>query len=101
MPIYEYQCDACGKRTELLQKISDPPARECPECGHEGLRRLVSAAAFHLKGGGWYATDFRNGGRGAAADANSGASDSGSADNNTARTTGAGVDKTASSDKDG
>ncbi len=63
MPIYEYQCDACGKRSELLQKISDPPANECPACGQAGLRRLVSAAAFHLKGGGWYATDFKDSGR--------------------------------------
>ncbi len=102
MPIYEYQCDACGKRMELLQKISDAPARECPECGNESLRRLVSAAAFHLKGSGWYATDFRNAGRGDdTASGKSGGSESGAPDKNDGKKTKARVDKTASSDKDG
>ena len=59
MPIYEYQCDACGHQVELIQKFSDAPARDCPACGAAALRRLVSAAAFRLKGGGWYETDFK------------------------------------------
>ena len=60
MPIYEYECGACGKRREFIQKFSDTPKRKCPECGASKLKRLVSAAAFHLKGTGWYVTDFRD-----------------------------------------
>lgn len=61
MPIYEYQCTACGEVTEALQKMSDPPLTECPACGASALRKKVSAAAFRLKGGGWYETDFKSG----------------------------------------
>ena len=60
MPIYEYRCEACGHALEALQKLSDEPLRECPECGAPQLRRLVSAPAFRLKGGGWYETDFKS-----------------------------------------
>ena len=60
MPIYEYKCDECDHRLEKLQKISDEPAKTCPECGEDGLRKLVSAAAFKLKGTGWYETDFKD-----------------------------------------
>lgn len=60
MPIYEYQCGACGDRHEFIQKFSDAPKRKCPGCGANRLKRLVSAAAFHLKGSGWYVTDFRD-----------------------------------------
>lgn len=61
MPIYEYQCAACGELHEALQKISDPPLTDCPACGRAALRRKVSAVAFRLKGGGWYETDFKSG----------------------------------------
>ncbi len=61
MPIYEYQCGACGHTLETLQKISEPPLTTCPACGAEALKKLVSAAAFRLKGGGWYETDFKTG----------------------------------------
>ena len=61
MPIYEYQCEACGHKLEKLQKMSDDPLRDCPECGAPQLKKLVSAAAFRLKGGGWYETDFKSG----------------------------------------
>lgn len=61
MPIYEYKCDACGHELEALQKISDAPLTQCPDCQQEGLRKKVSAAAFRLKGGGWYETDFKSG----------------------------------------
>ncbi len=61
MPIYEYQCDACGLRKDFIQKMSDDPLTECPACGKHALRKLVSAAAFRLKGGGWYETDFKTG----------------------------------------
>lgn len=60
MPIYEYKCDECDHRLEKLQKISDDPAKTCPECGKDSLRKLVSAAAFKLKGTGWYETDFKD-----------------------------------------
>lgn len=60
MPIYEYQCEACHHKFELLQKISDELLTVCPECKEEKLRKLVSAAAFHLKGTGWYETDFKD-----------------------------------------
>ncbi len=59
MPIYEYQCKACGHELEVIQKISEEPLRFCPECGKEELSKLVSAAGFRLKGGGWYETDFK------------------------------------------
>jgi putative FmdB family regulatory protein len=61
MPIYEYQCGACGHTLETLQKISEPPLRVCPACGAEALKKLISASAFRLKGGGWYETDFKTG----------------------------------------
>jgi len=61
MPIYEYQCQACGHTKEALQRISDDPLTECPECGKPELKKLVSAAGFRLKGGGWYETDFKSG----------------------------------------
>jgi len=60
MPIYEYKCDACGEHLEKLQKISDAPLVNCPECGKANLYKLVSAAGFRLKGTGWYETDFKN-----------------------------------------
>jgi putative FmdB family regulatory protein len=63
MPIYEYQCEACGHVFETLQRISEEPLKECPECGKPALKKLVSAAAFRLKGGGWYETDFKTGGK--------------------------------------
>ena len=60
MPIYEYECKVCGHRLEKLQKISDQPLTDCPACEEPGLRKLVSAVAFRLKGGGWYETDFKD-----------------------------------------
>lgn len=60
MPIYEYQCQKCNHHLEALQKISDKPLRECPECGRHTLKRLVSAPLFRLAGSGWYETDFKS-----------------------------------------
>jgi putative FmdB family regulatory protein len=60
MPIYEYECNGCGHHMEAIQKFSDKPLRKCPACGKQRLKKLVSAAAFHLKGTGWYATDFKD-----------------------------------------
>ena len=61
MPIYEYQCNDCEHKLEALQKMSDEPLLECPDCGKQSLRKLVSAAAFRLSGSGWYETDFKGG----------------------------------------
>ena len=61
MPFYEYQCSRCGHEEEVLQKISDKPLKKCPECGKSSMQKKVSAAAFRLKGGGWYETDFKSG----------------------------------------
>ena len=57
MPLREYQCDACGHRFEIIQKMSDPPIEKCPTCGG-AVHKLQSAPAFHLKGTGWYVTDY-------------------------------------------
>ncbi len=57
MPIYEYQCEACGNIVENWQKISDPPLEECEACGGR-MRKLISQSSFHLKGSGWYVTDY-------------------------------------------
>jgi len=61
MPFYEYQCTKCGFEEEVLQKISDEPLKKCPQCGKSTMKKKVSAAAFRLKGGGWYETDFKSG----------------------------------------
>jgi putative FmdB family regulatory protein len=62
MPIYEYRCEACGHELEAMQKMSDAPLIDCPECGKPALKKLISAAGFRLKGSGWYETDFKKGG---------------------------------------
>lgn len=59
MPIYEYSCTDCKKNIDLMQKITDEPLKICPNCSHDTLVKLVSAAGFQLKGSGWYATDFK------------------------------------------
>ena len=63
MPIYEYQCEQCAEVTEAIQKFSDAPLSDCPACGQSALKKLLSAPSFRLKGGGWYETDFKGGGR--------------------------------------
>jgi putative FmdB family regulatory protein len=62
MPIYEYRCGACGYQKEFLKRLSDAPLTDCPKCGKRAFNKLVTAAGFHLKGTGWYATDFKNSG---------------------------------------
>ena len=57
MALYEYACESCGHRFEIIQKMSDPPLEKCPKCGSP-VRKLQSAPAFHLKGTGWYVTDY-------------------------------------------
>ena len=57
MPLYEYQCDACGHRFEQIRKFSDSPLEACPSCGG-AVRKLVSSPAIQFKGTGWYVTDY-------------------------------------------
>ena len=57
MPLHEYECEACGHRFEVIQKFSDPPIETCPKCGGK-VHKLISSPAFHLKGTGWYVTDY-------------------------------------------
>ena len=71
MPIYEYQCTECEYKLEALQKIADSPLVDCPECSQSTLKKLVSAASFRLKGGGWYKTDFKTGDKKQLADSDS------------------------------
>ena len=59
MPIYEYQCTDCGHSLEILQKMNDDALTTCPNCKKEALKKQVTAAAFKLKGSGWYETDFK------------------------------------------
>lgn len=61
MPIYEYQCQSCDYAFEKLQKMSDDPLQECPDCHQNTLKKKISAAGFRLSGGGWYETDFKKG----------------------------------------
>ncbi len=79
MPIYEYECEKCGHHMEALQKISDPPINEC-ECCHSGLKKLISQSTFHLKGSGWYVTDYASKSAGVSGAAKSDASDSSKSD---------------------
>ncbi|KUZ73595.1 FmdB family transcriptional regulator [Burkholderia ubonensis] len=74
MPIYAYRCEACGFAKDVLQKMSDAPLSQCPECGKDAFRKQLTAAGFQLKGSGWYVTDFRGGSGGTSAPASSSAS---------------------------
>lgn len=60
MPIYEYRCSSCGFTKDHLQKMSDAPLTDCPECGQATYAKALTAAGFQLKGSGWYQTDFKN-----------------------------------------
>ena len=62
MPLYEYECSACGHHFEVIRKFSDPPEEKCPKCGG-GVRKLQSAPAFQFKGTGWYVTDYAKSGQ--------------------------------------
>ncbi len=66
MPIYEYQCQHCGHHLEELEKVNDAPLVDCPQCGKSSLQRIVSNTSFQLKGGGWYATDYKKDSKSAA-----------------------------------
>ncbi len=94
MPFYEYQCDDCGHRLEVLQKISDTPLVYCPECSQASLKKLISMAAFRLKGTGWYETDFKNG-----ANTKQKLADKESTDSDSTSDSGKGTDKKTDSTK--
>ncbi len=61
MPIYAYKCADCGFEQDVMQKISDAPLTDCPQCGKASFAKQITAAGFQLKGNGYYATDFKNG----------------------------------------
>jgi putative FmdB family regulatory protein len=61
MPINAYKCESCGFAKDVLQKMSDAPLTDCPQCGGASFKKQVTAAGFQLKGSGWYVTDFRGG----------------------------------------
>jgi putative FmdB family regulatory protein len=68
MPLYEYQCEACGQRFEVIQKFSDPPAETCRVCGKGPVQRLISSPAIQFKGTGWYITDYSQKGKSSGSD---------------------------------
>jgi putative FmdB family regulatory protein len=63
MPIYEYLCKACGHQLEAIQGFNDEPLKKCPECNASKLEKQISKPSFHLKGTGWYVTDFKDSGQ--------------------------------------
>jgi len=65
MPIYAYKCSSCGHSADVMQKVSDAPLTVCTACGKATFTKQITAAGFQLKGSGWYATDFKNGSKGA------------------------------------
>ena len=71
MPLYEYQCEACSHRFEVIQKFSDAPLEVCPQCGGV-VRKLLSSPAIQFKGSGWYITDYAGGRSSAASSTNAG-----------------------------
>jgi len=98
VPIYEYQCDSCSHRLEKLQKMSDAPLTECPACGASTLKKLVSAAAFRLKGGGWYETDFKTGSKKNVSGSSSSGSSDGSSSSDSGTSSSASSGSSTSSD---
>jgi putative FmdB family regulatory protein len=72
VPLYEYECDACGRRFELIRKFSDPPVEVCSVCGKSPVRRLPSSPAIQFKGSGWYITDYAQKGKSAKSDSSTG-----------------------------
>jgi putative FmdB family regulatory protein len=97
VPIYEYQCEECGHKLEKLMKLSDPAPVTCPACEKPGLKKQVSAAAFRLKGSGWYETDFKTGSKKNVLHGGSGGSDSGgSGDSSSSGSSAAGVGASSS-----
>src|SRR6185503_11211468 len=80
VPLYEYQCDACGCRFEVIQKLSDSAVEACKECGKGPVRRLLSSPAIQFKGTGWYITDYSQKGKSDSGDGASTETDTGKSD---------------------
>lgn len=80
MPIYAYKCESCGFAKDVLQKMSDTPLTDCPQCGAASFRKQLTSAGFQLKGSGWYVTDFRGGNNAGASRAPDSSSDASGAD---------------------
>jgi putative FmdB family regulatory protein len=85
MPIYEYECSACGHQFEEWQKMSDSPVRTCPKCKKKKVERLISQTAFQLKGGGWYADLYSSSKPGKGSASEPGGKDGGSKDAGTSK----------------
>ena len=96
MPIYAYRCQDCGFAKDVLQKVSDPPLTECPECKKATFAKQLTAAGFHLKGTGWYVTDFRDGQKKPASSGSASNSASNSASGSSAADSGSAKTDTAS-----
>jgi putative FmdB family regulatory protein len=87
VPLYEYQCDACGCRFEVIQKFSDPAVESCKECSKGPVRRLLSSPAIQFKGTGWYITDYAQKGKSDSSAGAPGKSDTAKSDTTTADST--------------
>jgi len=99
VPIYEYQCEECGHKMEKLMKLSDPAPVTCPVCEKPGLKKQISAAAFRLKGSGWYETDFKTGSKKNISQGAGGSSDSGGGDRGSSSSSSSGGDKASTAVK--
>jgi len=97
VPLYEYECDACGRRFEVIQKFSDVPVEVCRECGKGPVHRLLSSPAIQFKGSGWYITDYAKKG---AADSSTPAGKTGASKSDSAKSEGANADSSASAKSD-
>lgn len=86
MPIYAYKCESCGFAKDVLQKMSDTPLTDCPQCGAASFRKQLTAAGFQLKGSGWYVTDFRGGNNAGASKTPDSSSEASGADGKPAET---------------
>lgn len=96
MPIYEYRCQSCGHELEKLQKLSDPPLVDCPDCQKPELKKQISAAGFRLKGSGWYETDFKKDRkRNIAGESDGGTKKDGSGDSASKKDSGTGSDSSS------
>ena len=87
MPLYEYECDACGKRFERIQKFSDPLPDVCPHCGKSPVRKLLSSPAIQFKGSGFYITDYAKKSSSEAGSKSSGGGEAGSSSGSDSKTT--------------
>ncbi|MEO7386511.1 MAG: zinc ribbon domain-containing protein [Gammaproteobacteria bacterium] len=96
MPIFDYQCAACGHAFDALQKAGEGPLRKCPECGKLKLKKQLAAPNFHLKGSGWYKTDFKDKSAKKDGDKSAGKSDSPSGDKSGEKSGGKDSDKSDS-----